>query len=394
MISRENVVTLVSDLVKIYSPYFREEAVMSYAYEWLRERGLDAQYHRYHEKKVTNFRGTNVIGRLKGKDEGPKVLLNGHLDTVEICEGWTRDPLGATVEEDRLYGVGALDMKAGCAAIMLAVEAFSKTVEDFNGEIIYTLVSDEEGPFGLGTDALLLDGHTSHVDVALVTEPSGSFTDSPFPTLCLGARGGWNYTVTFRGKSAHAADPSKGTDAITDAAKVLLELKQVSFKEDPKLGRGTLVPIEITGGGAACSVADEASFTVFRHTVRGEDLTWLRREVEEAVKRANIQSTYTMKFRDAPHPDAGGFHPYIVSESNPYTKALKNTVHGVTGESPAITYFPSIGDFNTLGHRGQIPTYVIGPAGAHFHGPDEYVEISSVVKTAEILYHYLKEILT
>ncbi|MCC5909669.1 MAG: M20/M25/M40 family metallo-hydrolase [Clostridiaceae bacterium] len=367
---------------------------MKYTYNWLKEKGLDASYHRYHEKKVTNFRGVNVVGRLQGEDEGPIVLLNGHLDTVEICEGWTKDPLGAEVEGDRLYGVGALDMKAGCAAIMLAVEAFYNTVENFNGEILYTFVSDEEGPYGLGTDALILDGYTDYVDTAVVPEPSSSFSDKPFPCLCLGARGGWNYTVTFRGKSSHAASPEKGIDAISDAAKVLLELKKAKLVEDPKLGKGSIAVIEFKGGGAACSVADTASFTIFRHTVRGEDLSYLRREVEEAIQRAGIQSIATMTFRDAPHTDSGGFNPYTVSESNPYTKALKRSVEEAVGKAPEIAYFPSIGDFNSLGDRAKLPTYVFGPTGENFHSADEYVEIESVVKTAEIIYNYLKEVLT
>lgn len=90
----ERTTQLVSDLVRIYSPYFQEDSVMEFAYDWLKNRNLEPFYHRYHEKKVTNFKGTNVIGRLKGDHEGPHILLNGHLDTVEICEGWTKDPLG------------------------------------------------------------------------------------------------------------------------------------------------------------------------------------------------------------------------------------------------------------------------------------------------------------
>ncbi|SNS64836.1 succinyl-diaminopimelate desuccinylase [Anaerovirgula multivorans] len=392
-INRDKVVSLLSDLVKIYSPYFQEDEIMQYTHNWFKERGMDANYHRYHEKKVTNFRGTNVIGRLTGKDEGPIVLLNGHLDTVQICEGWTKDPLGAKIEGDKLYGVGALDMKAGCAAMMLAVEAFHNTVKDFNGEVLYTFVSDEEGPYGLGTDALILDGYTDYVDVAIVTEPSSGFSEEDFPCLCLGARGGWNYTVSFKGRSAHAASPEKGIDAIEDAAKVLLELKKAPLYQDSKLGTGSIAVIDFKGGGAACSVADTASFTIFRHTVRGEDLSYLRREVEEAIRRADIKSTATMQFREAPHPQSGGFNPYIVSETNPYTKAMKRSIEDVTGKDPAIAYFPSIGDFNSLGDRAKLPTYVFGPIGENYHSADEYVEIDSVVKTAEIIYHYLVEIL-
>lgn len=390
----ERTTDLTSELVKVYSPYFQEETVMEVAHDWLKKQGLDAAYHRYHEKKVTNFKGTNVVGRMKGDAEGPIILLNGHLDTVEICDGWTKDPLGALVEDGKLYGVGSLDMKAGCAAIMLAVEAFVKTTDRFNGEILYTLVSDEEGPYGLGTDALLLDGITDYVDAAIVTEPSGTFADIPYPCLCLGARGGWNYTITVHGKSAHAANPELGIDAVEEAVRIMMELKKSELRKDPKLGTGEIVVIDFKGGGAACSVPDRAQFTVFRHTVQGETLGLLRQEVEEAVKRADIKGTWSMKFRDAPHPENGGYHPYTISESNPYTKTMKRSIQVITGQEPAISYFPSIGDFNYLGSRAKIPTYVFGPHGGNFHGPDEYVQLDTVVQTAKVITEYLTEVLT
>ncbi len=390
----ERATEVLKDMVKIYSPYFQEDQIMEYVYDWLKSRGLDAVYHRYHEKKVTNFRGTNVIGRMKGKDEGPHILLNGHLDSVEISEGWTKDPLGAEVEDGKLYGVGSVDMKAGCVAIMLAVEAFVNTVDSFNGEILYTFVSDEEGPYGLGTDALILDGITDFVDVAIVTEPGGTFTGNEYPSLCLGARGGWSYTVTTYGKSAHAATPEKGIDAIEDAAKLMMELKKSELKEVPKLGKGSFGIIDFQGGGAACSIADKASFTVFRHTVTGEDLSFLRNEVDLAAKRANLKGDYSMKFREAPHPENGGYYPYTISENNPYTRTMKESIRNVTGLDPTIGYFPSIGDFNYLGSRVKVPTYVFGPDGGNFHSSDEYVDLESVVKTAEVIYDYLNSILT
>ncbi len=392
-INRENTESLLSDLVKIYSPYFHENEVMDYAHDWFKKRKLPVEYHHFHEKKITDFRGTNVIGRLKGQEEGPTILLNGHLDSVEKCEGWTRDPLGAAIEGDKLYGIGSLDMKAGCAAIMLAVEAFANTFDLFNGEILYTLVSDEEGPYGLGTDALILDGITDHVDAAIVPEPSSGFCQVPFPCLCLGARGGWNYTVSFTGKASHAAFPEQGINAIIEAYKVISELKKSKLQTDTKLGKGSICVIGMNGGGAAASVADKASFTIFRHIVRGEDRSYLRREIDQAIKRAGIKAKASIKFRDAPHSENAGFRPYVVSKTNPYTKIIDESIVSVTGEKSNIAYFASIGDFNYLGSRVKVPTYVFGPDGANFHTADEYVNIDSVVKTSEVIYAFLKRTL-
>jgi succinyl-diaminopimelate desuccinylase len=392
-INHDKVIKLLSTLIEIHSPYFHEENVMEYVHEWLKEKNLPGEYHVYHELKVTGYKGKNVVGKIKGTAQGPRILLNGHLDTVDICEGWTKNPLNAFVEGDKLYGLGSLDMKSGVAAIMLAIHAFKETVKEFKGEVLYTFVSDEEGPFGLGTDALILDGFVDEIDVAIVPEPSSGFIGTGFPCLCLGARGGWNYKVEFTGKSSHAAYPEKGINAISDASKVLLELDKLEMNEDEKLGKGSICVIKMEGGGAACSVADKASFTIFRHVVRGEDRTYLEKEIAEVLQRANIKGTANMKFRDAPHHENGGFEPYIVPEDHAYTQLMQNSIKTIMGDVGQIRYFSSMGDFNYLATRAKIPTFVFGPDGENYHAPDEYVLISTVVKTAEIIYDFLVNVL-
>lgn len=392
-LDKEKVVKLLSQLIEIYSPYFHEEEAMNFTYNWLLERNIPAKYHKYSEKKVTGFDGINIIGSIKGKENGPKVYLNGHLDTVSICEGWTKNPLKATIEGDKLYGLGSLDMKGGVCAIMLALEAFLNEHKDFNGEIIYSFVSDEEGPFGLGTDALILNGITNGVDCAIVPEPSSGFCGLKFPCLCLGARGGYNYTVTFQGKSSHAATPELGINAIIDASKVLIELEKTELIEDDKLGKGSICIIDAKGGGAACSTADTASFTVFRHIVRGEDQNYIREEINRAVERAGIKSKVKMEFRDSPHEEANGFMPYITDENNIYTREFQESIKRVTGEYGKVAYFSSIGDFNYLGSRVKVPTFIFGPSGNNFHSADEWVSIDSVVKTSNTIYDYLVNLL-
>lgn len=389
-INEENIVELLSSLIEIESPYFREDKIMEYAHDLLKKKNIPTEIHEYEDKKITKFKGKNVIGNLKGKGKGPKILLNGHLDTVEICEGWEYNPLKATRQGNRLYGLGALDMKSGVAAIILALEAFKNTVDEFDGEILYTLVSDEEGPFGLGTDALIQDGYTEDIDVAIVPEPSSGFSACDFPCVCLGARGGYNYSVKLKGKSSHAAAPELGINAITDASKVILELENMDGLKDDKLGEGSFALIEMNGGGAACSVADTAEFTVFRHIVRGEDKDYIVDEVNRAVEKANIKSKVDINFRQAPNDEADGFLPYTVDEENEYTLALQKSIKNITGKEGQTSYFTSIGDFNYLGTRVGVPTFVFGPHGENYHSSNEYVLIDTVVKTAEVIYDFLK----
>jgi succinyl-diaminopimelate desuccinylase len=392
-LTTEAMTDLLSELVGIHSPYFEEDQIIDYVAGWLEEAGIEAQVQNYHEDRVTDFKGKNILGKIAGKPGGPTIYLNGHLDTVTLCEGWTYDPLNATVTGDRLYGLGALDMKAGVASILLALRQFKEDVREFKGNILFSLVSDEEGPYGLGTDAVINSGFCEGADVGIVTEPSSGFSKMPFPNISLGARGGYAYTVTFKGKAAHAANPEEGISAILDAAKVALALKETDLPEDPYLGKGSICIIGMEGGGAACSVADQASFKVFRHVIPGENMTTLREEVDAAVKRAGIRCTYEMAFREAPNEATAGFLPYVVAPEEPYASRFAKVVERTLGERPSISYFSSIGDFNYIGSRLGIPTLIFGADGENYHSSDEYVNLSSASATTKVLYEYMKELL-
>jgi acetylornithine deacetylase/succinyl-diaminopimelate desuccinylase family protein len=389
---RENIVELLSQLVKMPSPYFHEEDIMKFTYEWFRNKDIDVTFHRYEENKITNFSGRNVIARIKGKGKGQRILLNGHLDSVNVCNGWTKNPFEPFIDGEKLYGLGALDMKSGCAAMMIAVSYFKDEVKDFNGEIIMHIVSDEEGPYGLGTYNLIRDGYLKNIDAAIVTEPSSAFTGKTFPCLCLGARGGYNYSVNVKGKSAHAATPELGINALEDASKIMLQILNSELNYDDKLGKGSICITNMNGGGDICSVADTAQFTVFRHIIRGEDKDYIEKEFKAALQKANIKSEANLQFREDPYEGDGGYKPYIVDEDNYYTESLMKSIQEVTGKKTQIEYFSSIGDFNNIASCG-IPTFVFGPDGGNFHSPDEYVLIDSVVLTSKVIYDFLLRVL-
>lgn len=392
MIQKEETSKLLQDLVKIQSPYFEEHDVMAYVLEWMQTRGLQAQLHTYADDKVTGFHGENVCLELTGPEEGPVICLNGHLDTVQICNGWTK-PTTGVVEGDRLYGVGALDMKSGCASMMVALDHFQKEHPKFRGTIKASFVSVEEGPFGLGTNALIEDGMLDDVDFCIVTEPSAGFTGKPFPTLCLGARGGYGLDVEFYGRSAHAASPELGISAAEDMAAFVQELRHVQYIDDPHLGKGTCCVVAMHADGGACSVPDFASVKLFWHIVVGESPETITAEIEAAIQRAGIRGKYAIRFREAPSEGSKGFMPYTVEHSHPMVERFEDSVVRVTGQKPEIAYFQSIGDFCYLGTRLNAPAIIFGAAGAHFHGEDEYVELDSVWKTAQVIYDFLVETL-
>ncbi|HAS92417.1 MAG TPA: hypothetical protein DCS12_09400 [Clostridiales bacterium] len=75
------------------------------------------------------------------------------------------------------------------------------------------------------------------------------------------------------------------------------------------------------------------------------------------------------------------------------TKTFMSAIEKVCNTKPSISYFQSIGDFNYLGTRLGAPAVIFGAAGGNFHGSDEYVELDSVVKTAEVIYAFLEKVL-
>jgi succinyl-diaminopimelate desuccinylase len=391
-IEKDQTTKLLIDLVSIESPYFEEDNVMDYVYNWFKENNIDAFVHEYHESKVTGFKGKNIVVNLEGKEDGPVICINGHLDTVKLCNGWTVNPKGE-VKGDRLYGVGALDMKSGCAATMIALKAFVENHKDFKGKIISTYVSVEEGPYGMGTNALIEEGYIKDIDFSITTEPSAGFTGNKFPDVCLGARGGYGLEIELFGKSAHAATPEKGISAADDAAKVICELKNVEYVEDPYLGTGDACVVAIECDGGACSVPDYAKVRLFWHIVVGENEGTITREIEKAIKRANIQCDYKINFREAPSDGSKGFMPYTITGEEPFAKEFLETVENVCETQPSISYFQSIGDFNYLGSRLGAPTIIFGATGGNFHSSDEYVELESVYMTAKVIYKYLENIL-
>ncbi|WP_312091288.1 M20 family metallopeptidase [Aminipila sp.] len=392
-IVKEEVVMLLKELVGIKSPYFQEDSIMDFTKNWFEQNGMNAKMHSSHENKITDFKGKNIIVELNGSDEGPVICLNGHLDSVQLCSGWKKDPSGEIIE-DRLYGLGALDMKSGCAATMIALKAFSKNHAQFKGKIISSYVSVEEGPYGMGTNALIEEGYLEGVDFSIITEPSAGFTGKPFPDLCLGARGGYGLEVEFFGASAHAATPEKGVNAAGDAARFICQLDNLHFKEDPNLGKGTACVVAVESDGGACSVPDYARVKLFWHIVVGEDEKTIESQIQEAIKKANIKGSYKINFRDAPSEASKGFQPFTVSKDEKYTKIFMNAIEDVCGKPPSLSYFQSIGDFNYLGSRLGAPALIFGAAGENFHGKDEYVLIDSVVKTAQVVYSFLEKVLT
>jgi acetylornithine deacetylase/succinyl-diaminopimelate desuccinylase-like protein len=384
-IDREETIALLGDLVGIESPYFHEEEIVEFVYGWLEARGLEPAYHPVSEPDLTGYEGRNVVVRLEGSDStAPTLLINAHVDTVEIVDTWEEDPLSGRIDDGRLYGQGSADMKAGLAAAMVAVAALAEA--DLAGDVLFTAVVDEEGPYGLGTDQLLRDGLVDDCDMAVVTEPGPALArdDIESPALIIGARGRFLYDIAVSGRAAHGSTPERGVNAVLDAGRVARGLAEMPVAEHPQLGSGSVCPLAIEGGNETLSVPAHCRLLVDRHVVLGETERGVIAEAESAIEALDLDSTVSVGLREVPHT-AARYGPYVVPEDHPLVGGLTAATQTVTGRSPAVSYLMSVGDFNYLGHRADIPTVILGPDGGNLHSAGEWVDLDDTVQVARIL---------
>src|SRR5579859_5050721 len=135
-----------------------EGAIARFVAEWFERAGLEVVW-----DEVAPGR-PNVVGIARGRGGGRSLLLNAHMDTVGVA-GMER-PHDPYIENNRLYGRGAYDMKGGLAAIM-AAGAWAKR-RGLRGDVIVTAVADEEYA-SIGTSSIVKHWHA---DAAIVTEPT------------------------------------------------------------------------------------------------------------------------------------------------------------------------------------------------------------------------------
>ncbi|KAB1193371.1 M20/M25/M40 family metallo-hydrolase [Haloferax sp. MBLA0076] len=381
----DETIDLLQDLVQIPSPYFEEDEIAEFVYEWLDARGHDPEYHHVSEPDITEYEGDNVVARLEGSDpDAPTLLLNAHMDTVLLVEDWEEDPTSGRIEDGKLYGQGACDMKGGLAAVMMAFDALAEY--DLAGDVLLTAVVDEEGPYGLGTDRLIRDGIVDDCDAAIVTEPGPILAqeDIENPALLLGARGRYFYDIEVRGKAAHGSKPHTGINAVVEAGKLAAALDDLEVGSHPKLGDGSVCPLKIEGGSQTLSVPERARLMVDRHVVVGETLEDARADAERVVDELGLESDVDVGFREAPEDDIL-YGPYVTDEDHPLVTALTDSTRAVSGTDPDYGYFSSVGDFNYLGDRAGLPTVIVGPDGENIHGAGEFVYTDEVVEVADIV---------
>ncbi|WP_456279277.1 ArgE/DapE family deacylase [Bacillus sp. AK128] len=339
-------------------------------------------------KKTGMISLASVIANTKfGSGKGSSVTLNAHGDVVPPGLGWSVDPYGGEIINGKMFGRGVAVSKSDIAAYTYAVLALKKNLlsTELDGMIDLAFTFDEEIGGVLGPKGIL-DQELIKPDLAIVA----GFTYS-----AVNAHNGClHYEITVTGRSAHAALPETGIDAIEASTSVMnalyeyrktLQTKQSSV---PGINKPSLVIGLISGGINTNVVPDECKLRVDRRLIPEEDAEQAEAEFLELVQET-LSKFEGIKVEIKKILDAKSFGP--VPKDTPMITTLSNNwkllmegeeelpVHGV----------PLYTDARHFYEKG-IPTIMFGVGPkvleeANGHRADENIRIEDFLLATQII---------
>ncbi|MGQ9587018.1 MAG: M20 family metallopeptidase [Thermoplasmata archaeon] len=377
-IDDKEVLRLSRELIRIPSIYKHEHRISKFIYAKLKG-------WRFSPRMVpVAGHGPDVVAEV-GSRRHPAIVLNGHMDTVEVAQGWKHDPFGAKVENGLLYGLGALDMKCGLAAMMLAFRSLADSGSVSGFRVMFQAVSGEEDN-GIGTGTLISKGFFRKSRAVIVGEGFGGLA-----VVTNARRGGSYYDIDVTGKSAHGATPHLGVDAISDAAAIVCALGSMRFRSAEDLLGDDFRPLtesqavlRIQGGTMSLSVPDRCSIRLVRSTIPGTNVD-ASAQIRSLVRKLHLRSRVRVRLIDEP---GELYYPYITEPSSELVKAAIETVREVTGKRPRLVCGVSEADDNLIAHELRVPVISVGPGESgdlgRYHQAEECIRVSQLGDAARI----------
>lgn len=279
------------------------------------------------------------------------------------------------MENGKLYGLGALDQKAGIAIQLMQLLRLKN--KKFRGTVTFTGVVDEELQ-SLGTYDLIKKGVIKDFDAALFSEPGVIAGAGLFIVNSIKGRYGFNLKVY--GKPGHGSQ-RKGVNAVVDAAKIIEAVDKMKTKKHPVMGSGLACVSKVGGGTDFFFVPDHCELMVHRIAVVGENKEYCRDQLEGLVESLKLKSRVEIEFYERPNP----FLDACIVDGKEKIVTLAKAAFKKFGLKPELKNSDSVFDMNyTVGLCG-IPSVSIGPNGGNIHAADEYVNVDEI-KTVEKIY--------
>ncbi|MEL7105980.1 MAG: succinyl-diaminopimelate desuccinylase [Pseudomonadota bacterium] len=316
---------------------------------------------------------SNLYARWGDKGHPRTFGFNGHTDVVPVgnAVGWTHPPFGATIQDGKIWGRGACDMKSGVAAFVAAAVGFLKDGQP-DGAIVIAITGDEEGDAVDGTAAILdwMAVNGEAISHCLVGEPTCPVLLGD--AMKIGRRGSMTAYLTAKGKQGHAAYPQRARNAAAALTKLVNRLM------DHELDQGTdhfepstlaLTTID-TGNPATNVIPAQALATVnirFNDAHSSDGLVaWLRAEAEAVTQTTNVGFEIRTKVSGES----------FVTEPGELSNLVSSAVFAETKRRPKLSTSGGTSDARFI--ASHCPVVEFGLVGQSMHQVDEHVSIDDI----------------
>ena len=325
-----------------------------------------------------------MIGHIKGKNSGSKVLFDGHIDTVPVgnLKDWKHDPFHAVVEDGKLYGRGAADMKGAVAAFTVAAHRYAvENGKNFAGDVYVAGVVHEECFEGVAARKISEKVKPDYVVIGEASEMN----------LKVGQRGRAEIVVETFGVPAHSANPEKGVNAVYKMCEAIQALRELEPPVQDTLGKGILELTDLKSSPypGASVVPEYCRATYDRRLLVGETKESVLQpiiEKMEELKKKDPQFSYKVSYAVGKGECYTGekiqgerfFPGWLFGAEEEWVAKIKSELEK-EGFSPEVTTYNFCTNGSHYAGEAGIRTIGMGPARENLaHTIDEYAEVKDL----------------
>ena len=335
----------------------------------------------------------SVVGTWKGEPQQPEgnqkrsLILNGHMDVVPVGNPalWAFPPWSGAVQNGRLHGRGACDMKAGLTAAVFAIEALRNLHFQPHGSVIVESVIGEESG-GVGTLTTLVRG--IRADAAILMEPTRLHS-------CPVHAGALSFRLRIKGRAIHASMKRFGVSAIDKFEQVFAAIEELDRRRHLAYNNpifeyaDNVAPIcigTLHAGDWLSTVPESLSAEGRLGVFPGEPIMAARAALADCLTQVASTDPWLKVHPPELEWIEGQFEPGQTSLSETIVQALSEAHAGVFGVEPKIEGVPYGSDLRLFTEHGNIPAILYGPGDvAYAHTVEEHVELEEVFACAKVL---------
>jgi acetylornithine deacetylase/succinyl-diaminopimelate desuccinylase-like protein len=261
---RDEVTDLLQRLIRIntVNPPGNETAAAELLREYLESSGVRCELYAKVPERA------NLVARIPGTGDGPRLALLAHTDTVLADPAeWQVDPWSGELRDGEIWGRGALDMKGQLAASAVALASLAREGFEPGGDLIFVAEADEEMGAERAGLPFLCEHHPEAVRAEYALNEGGGdrieFAGQVLYLCATAEKMSSPFRLRVRGRSGHGSMPGIADNALLKAAKLIERLGELEF--EPRFGPETKGFLDIVAGGEAPSPSDALAFARDAH---------------------------------------------------------------------------------------------------------------------------------